>query len=297
MSDQTSPSEMAFDAVAFDLVDKCGRTFPLLLHYRSDECGDNGEGEGYIAAGALVSRDSAHTMLATIDCGNQWSAALEMTDESASFFATYAPHRDVKAKDIEFWQLSPFHNEEPPFVVTIEGPGGCEVVSDFFMGYSSNDEWVSLWAAANQPGACEHASSSDSEVLVTQTRERGRVVLEELHTLCCAASKLCSLQPAQFSLFSAYHPPALVRSFTVAALSPVLLSVPSDVLGIIADYAWLELPYVPLSPVMESEWWSSAFKETVDDLEEDMGPDEDEGEEDAAIDPDDDGGVGFFLPW
>ncbi len=254
---------MAFDAVAFDLVDKCGRVFPFLLNFRSYD--HNIAYYGNIAAGALVSRDSAHTILAAIDAESESEclAVLDMTVESASFFAAYVPHRDVEAKDIEFSQLSPFLADEPP--------------SWSLRKKDRNDQWGSLWAAANQPGACEHASSSDSEALATQTRERGRVVLEELRTLLCAAGKLCSLQPCEFSMFSAYHPPALVRSFTVAALSPILLSVPSDVLGIIADYAWLELPYVPMSlPVKQSEWSSSAFYETVDDLEDDMFVDEDE---------------------
>ena len=267
-----SPSEMAFDAVAFDLVDKCGRTFPLLLHFRSGRLPDDEDlpiDEGYDAAGALLSRDSANTILATISCPEQCSAALHLTDDSASFFATYAPHRDVEAKYRGFSQLSPLHDGEPVIVRARNGVEGHEVVSGM---KDRNDEWVSLWAAANQPGACEHTSSSDSEALATQTRERGRVVLEEVRTLCCAAGVLCSLQPEQFSMFSAYHPPAVVRSFTVAALSPILLSVPSDVLGIIADYAWLGLPYLPMPlRLWQSEWSSSAFYETVDDLE-DMDP-------------------------
>ncbi len=239
---------MAFNVVAFDLIDTHGRKFPLLLEFRPD----NGYGDAYAygAAGALVSRDSAQTILATIRCaGEQRLAALEMTDESASFFATYAPHGDVKAD--------------------------CGSPED------REDKWVSLWAAVNQPGACEHAASSDSEVLaiVTQpdtgTLERhGHVVLKEVRTLCCIAGELCSLEPKEFSMFSAYHPPAVVRSFTVAALSPVLLSVPSDVLGIIADYAWMELPYLPMSDEEFELEWSSVFYRTVEDIEDidDMEP-------------------------
>ena len=279
--DWISPVEMAFTSLAFDLVDTSGRTFPLLLHFRpADAFGDLCN-----AAGALVSRDSAHTVLATIRCPKQWSAALDMTDESASFFATYAPHRDVEAQDIQFSQLSPFDNAE----TVVEGPlKGMEGLFRLAMVTYRKDKWVSLWAAANQPGACGHASSSDSEMLVTQTstaaiastRERGHVVLEELRTLCCAAARLSCLRPKEYSMFSAYHPPAVVRSFTVAALSPVLLSVPSDVLGLIADYAWLELPYLPMSLPVEdrgvfSEWSASTFYDLVED-EKDMDPDHDD---------------------
>ena len=267
MIDWISPVAIAFHAVAFDLVDTRGRKFPLLLQFRS--FGGDTRGRSYKVAGALVSRDSAHTVLATIGCPGQWSAALDMTDESASFFATYAPHRDVEAKDIKFTdpELSraPFYNAE-----TLTDIGRSSNGMQPGSPEDRKDKWVSLWVAANQPaGACHHALSSHSEpvlVHVTQTRERGHVVFEELRTLCCAAGELWSLEPKELSMFSAYHPPAVVRSFTVAALSPVLLSVPSDVLGIIADYARLELPYVPMSlpfGLALEEW----FDETVEDIE------------------------------
>ena len=284
-----SPFETAFDAVAFDLVDARGRTFRLLLQFRPDDV----SGRAYIAAGAVVSRDSAHTVLATISCPEQWSAALVMTEESVSFFATYAPHGDVEAKDVLFSQLSPAYNAEET---------GVRLVNIARRNGLTDDRWVSLWATVNPPGgACEHASSSDSEVLAvggvthhsqtsvasTSTAStsahhgRGRVVLEELRTLCCAAGLLCALRPDEFSMFSAYHPPAVIRSFTVAALSPVLLSVPSDVLGLIADYAWLELPYLPMSlpDEKQSEWSSLQFYRTVEDLEEEVDAEGEEGQE------------------
>ena len=243
--------QRAFNTVAFDLVDARGRTFPLLMQLRPQLPTDNGE--GYFASGALVSRDSAHTELATIRYPEHWAATLQlkMTEESARFFATYAPHGDVKYTDLQFSQLSPVHDGE----------------SDL------KGEWVSLWATVNQPGfTYDYVLSLDWEELdmMTETRastlERGRVVLEELRTLCGAAGKLCFLQPEEYSMFSAYHPPAVVRSFTVAALSPVLLSVPSDVLGLIADYTWLELPYLPMSlPDKVLEWSTRAFRRTVED--------------------------------
>ena len=284
MFDGIAPVEMPFDAVAFDLVDARGRTFPLLLQFRPDD----ESGPGYNAAGVLLSRDSAHTVLAMISCPEPWSAALEMTDESASFFATYAPHGDVETKDIPFSHLSPAQVVKSTIKRSRDGREWFVERMGTIPRSDGTGNWVSLWATVNQPGgACDHASSPDSEVLAMEsqisatTRERGHVVLEELRTLCCAAGNLFSLRLKEYSMFSAYHPPAVVRSFTVAALSPVLLSVPSDVLGLIADYARLELPYLPMSlSDEESEASSKAFHHTVDDLEEDTdSEDEDEDEE------------------
>ena len=263
--DPITLSGMAFDAVAFDLVDACGRTFPLLLQSRP-------HGQRYKASGALVSRDSAHTVLATIICPEEWSrwsAALEMTEESARFFATYAPHGDVEANDVQFWDISPIHDGKAVIKRTRDGTE--RVVLRTIPLSDGKGMWVSLWATVNQPGgSCAHASSSDSEVLAmvpeisASTPERGHVVFEELHTLCCAACNLLSLRPEEYSMFSAYHPPAVVRSFAVAALSPVLLSVPSDVLGLIADYARLELPYVPMSlPDDDTKWSPSELRQTI----------------------------------
>ncbi len=272
--DRRTQFGMAFDAVAFDLVDACGHTFPLMLQFRPD-------GQAYKSSGALVSRDREHTVLATVFCSEQWVAALEMTDESARFFATYAPHGDVEAKDVrtQFSDLSPVHDVKAAIKRTRDGRERVVERSD------RKDRWVSLWAKVK-------ASSPDSAVLAMMTRastRRGHAVLEELRTLCCAAGKLRSLRSEEYSMFSAYHPPAVVRSFTVAALSPVLLSVPSDVLGLIADYARLELPYVPMSlPDDESQWSSNAFRHTVDDLEEDSNSDEDEDEYDYGSHSDED---------
>ena len=211
---------MLFEAVACDLIDARGHTFPLLLQFRHDA----DSRREYNATGVLLSRDSAHTVLATITRRpNRWSAALEMSDESARFFATYAPHGDgVEAKDVECSELSPVHDGKAAIKRSRDGREW--VVARTISQSDRKAKWVSLWATVNQPGgACDHASAPDSEVLVTQIRERGHVVLEELRTLCCAAGELRSLQPEEYSMFSAYHPPAVVRSFTVAALSPILL--------------------------------------------------------------------------
>ncbi len=276
---------MPFDAVAFDLVDARGRTFPLLLQFRPN-------GQEYKASGVLLSRDREHIVLATMFCPEGLSTSLEMTDESASFFATYAPHGDVEAKDVPFSVLSPVHDVKAAIKRTRDGREWVVERMGTIPRSDRKGKWVSLWATVNQPGgACDHVSSPDSEVPVTQIRERGHVVLEELRSLCCASFKLFSLRPKEYSMFSAYHPPAVVRSFTVAALSPVLLSVPSDVLGIIADYARLELPYLAMSlpdDVDESQWSSKAFRNTVDDLEEDSNSDEDEDEYDSDSHSDED---------
>jgi hypothetical protein len=214
-----SKMEMGHDSAAFDLVDAAGREFALTVEFRPD----SGDGHFYLLHGSVVPRPSEGRMakpLALLTSSDQWRGDCTLTPEAKEFFKHYEPH-GFKEQD--------------------------------FAGGEWDDFWGQSVPKADKPKADASAE---------------KIKEFELQALICAGVKLCGWGDEdslhESSMFQHNHPPAVRAQFGLAVLRQAFdgissvgtdgaaaaappLHMPDDLLRLIASYAPVELPYLPLA--------------------------------------------------
>jgi len=262
-------ADQALACLAFDIEDSEGRRWPLLIEYRTEVCDDAPVGGNY---GAIFHR---HTLqrLGSIKQTDTQRGTLTL-DKSVvdEVFANYKPHRfsgDDFFGNRAWGQTHPDetllaksdHEPNPEEVeMGVEQEGESQEDKDHDQSTSSSSD-----VAVEEPKAkkmkVEKATEPETEAAktVNQMEANRNAKYWEISALACAGLTFDCKAEAHAAMFSAYHPRHIIQDFTrsmiraafdSAEVRPLLPSphgMPSELIGLIGEYAPADLPHIRIS--------------------------------------------------
>jgi len=242
--------KLAVHCIAFDLVDAAGREYPLVAERAVDAPARSRVRCFIFPRGQADAGENAAGLVQVRRILGEANSASELalTQAGVDHFAGFEAHEwdaDEKAR----WQ--------------------SELVS----------------AAAHSPYGLQPPSppqqqDNSSASAYTIPPLKAELTRWQIETLLCKALTLCDLAPHEASLFQLNQPIAVRRQFTQASLRQSFdsaevqaamsgrLHMPNELLGLIGDYAPIELPFLPLVDPSASPSWaaSSALQNALSSL-------------------------------
>lgn len=244
--DELSACERAFDCIAFDLIDGAEREYPLLIEYRGDA---NPDAPAYCGHGALFDRRTLRRLGSMRSSDQDVSSLSFVPIDAVPFFRHWTPHAPTHiARHVDQDGWSDAFGEIRP------SETGLAAWCDAWRQDASNT--APAGAATSPIAAASDSASSFSPLTPARIIADPRAIHHELQRLVCRAARLLEWRldddVKNVTRFAGFEPPALVRQFTVARLESAMdgaeLALPRDLISIVADYAPVQLPFIPLNP-------------------------------------------------
>ena len=228
--------DLAYNLCAFDLIDARGKVYQLLAEYRTDCCPD---APGYTQHGMVACRVTGQALSESTAC-DESRADITLKEEFVTkLFKDYVPHGIFTSDEMNEQMSDDLFAEARP-------------------DFDDEEEEESKPSSASLSPSSSSESPAATAVIDEAPSKLSTKVLNELKAMFCGGLGLSVHMTGCISMLPTLHPSTLTRRFRLELMKKVFDQIENapidDLKLLIADYADISLPYVPLSsePIIDS---------------------------------------------